>query len=156
MKKAAIVMAAVLAAGSMLGLCRGEQVTESVEGLIANSQETVEADSIEAVRDPMLPEIDTELMIEPGMRVAVVSMATKGEFWTSVQKGMEAAIQDLNAIYGLEKENKITMTFEGSDTVEDVEGQINILDAVIAENPNVICTHGKHHGHSGRSPYSFF
>ena len=33
----------------------------------------------------------------------------------------------------------ITMTFEGPDDEEDVESQINTLDAVIAENPSVVC-----------------
>ena len=32
----------------------------------------------------------------------------------------------------------ITMTFEGPDNEEDVESEINIIDAVIAENPG--CT----------------
>lgn len=31
------------------------------------------------------------------------------------------------------------MTFEGPDDEEDVESQINTLDAVIAENPSVVC-----------------
>ena len=31
------------------------------------------------------------------------------------------------------------MTFEGPDNEEDVESQINTLDAVIAENPSVVC-----------------
>ena len=31
------------------------------------------------------------------------------------------------------------MTFEGPDNEEDVESQINTIDAVIAENPDVLC-----------------
>lgn len=31
------------------------------------------------------------------------------------------------------------MTFEGPDNEEDVETQINTIDAVIAENPDVLC-----------------
>ena len=37
------------------------------------------------------------------------------------------------------KTKQITMTFEGPDDEEDVESQINTLDAVIAENPSVVC-----------------
>ena len=33
----------------------------------------------------------------------------------------------------------MTMTFEGPDNEEDVETQINTIDAVIAENPDVLC-----------------
>ena len=37
------------------------------------------------------------------------------------------------------REEQATMTFEGPDDELDVEGQINILDAVIAENPDALC-----------------
>ena len=37
------------------------------------------------------------------------------------------------------KDDQITMTFEGPDNEEDVETQINTMDAVIAENPDVLC-----------------
>lgn len=47
-----------------------------------------------------------------------------------------AAVKDVNAAYGFKKDDQITMTFEGPDNEEDVESQINTLDAVIAENPS--------------------
>ena len=39
----------------------------------------------------------------------------------------------------IKKDDQITMTFEGPDNEEDVETQINTIDAVIAENPDVLC-----------------
>ena len=45
----------------------------------------------------------------------------------------------MNEAYGFKKDKQITMTFEGPDNEEDVESQINTLDAVIAENPSVVC-----------------
>lgn len=63
----------------------------------------------------------------------------KGEFWDKVKEGMEAAVKDVNEAYGFKKDKQITMTFEGPDNEEDVESQINTLDAVIAENPSVVC-----------------
>ena len=36
-------------------------------------------------------------------------------------------------------DDQITMTFEGASNEQDVEKQINTLDAVIAENPTVLC-----------------
>jgi ribose transport system substrate-binding protein len=86
-----------------------------------------------------LTDIDTSVSIEPGMRIAVVSKSTKGQFWNMVHEGMESAVNAINEAYGLQKDDKITMTFEGPDDEQLVEDQINILDAVLAENPDVVC-----------------
>ena len=56
-----------------------------------------------------------------------------------VRKGMEDAVKAVNVAYGYEKDEQITMTFEGPDDEQKVEEQINIIDAVIAENPDVLC-----------------
>ena len=56
-----------------------------------------------------------------------------------VKKGMEDAVKEINKAYGYKKDDQITMTFEGPDNEEDVETQINTIDAVIAENPDVLC-----------------
>lgn len=90
-------------------------------------------------KSPLIPEIDDTLSIEEGARIAVVSKSKKGEFWNKVKEGMEAAVKDVNEAYGFKKDKQITMTFEGPDDEEDVESQINTLDAVIAENPSVVC-----------------
>ena len=103
-----------------------------------------EADSeAEAVDEqdesPLIPEIDTDVKIEAGSRIAVVSKSVKGEYWKMVKKGMEEAVKAINDAYGFKKDDQITMTFEGPDNEEDVESQINTIDAVIAENPDVLC-----------------
>ena len=59
--------------------------------------------------------------------------------WKLVKKGMEEAVKAINEAYGFKKDEQITMTFEGPDDEQDVESQINIIDAVIAENPDVLC-----------------
>jgi ribose transport system substrate-binding protein len=89
--------------------------------------------------DPLVPEIDTSTEILSGARIAVVSKNTKGQFWKLVYQGMEDAVSAVNTSYGLEKDEKVTMTFEGPDDELNVETQINTLDAVIAENPDVLC-----------------
>ena len=88
---------------------------------------------------PLIPEIDTDVKIEAGSRIAVVSKSVKGEYWKMVKKGMEDAVKAINDAYGFKKDDQITMTFEGPDNEEDVESQINTIDAVIAENPDVLC-----------------
>lgn len=139
MKKAAVASVVLLAAGMLAG-CKREEVEKAIAPLVADTQDTTEAETAqEEEENPVIPVIDTTVAIQPGAKIAVVSKGTKGEFWTMVQKGMNQAVDDINEAYGYGKEDKITMTFEGPDDEMDVEGQINTLDAVIAENPDVLC-----------------
>ena len=80
-----------------------------------------------------------ELNPEPGSRIAVVVKSTKTGFWKSVKKGMDAAVADLNEKMGYKGEDKIKLTLEGPGNETDVESQINIIDAVLSENPAILC-----------------
>ena len=139
MKRAAVATAALLAVSTLLTGCQKEEVEKLVAPLVADVQETPEAEDMEEEQNPAIPEIDDSLSIEPGAKIAVVSKSTKGEFWDKVKEGMQNAVKDVNTAYGFKKDEQITMTFEGPDNEEDVESQINTLDAVIAENPSVVC-----------------
>ena len=132
MRRAAVASVALLATVTLLTGCQKEEAEKLVAPLVADAQETPEAKKAEEKKSPLIPEIDDNLSIEEGARIAVVSKCKKGEFWDKVKEGMEEA-------YGFKKDKQITMTFEGPDNEEDVESQINTLDAVIAENPSVVC-----------------
>lgn len=80
-----------------------------------------------------------ELNPEPGSHIAVVVKNTKSSFWNSVKKGMDQAVKDLNQKMGYKGEDKIKISFEGPTEEMDVESQINIIDAVLSENPSVLC-----------------
>lgn len=84
-------------------------------------------------------EIDTSIPIEKGARIAVVVKSTSGEFWENIKQGMEDAVASLNEAYDLTGSDKITMTFEGPDSAEDLTDMINTADAVLSENPTVLC-----------------
>ena len=139
MRRAAVASVALLATVTLLTGCQKEEAEKLVAPLVADAQETPEAKKAEEKKSPLIPEIDDNLSIEEGARIAVVSKCKKGEFWDKVKEGMEAAVKDVNEAYGFKKDKQITMTFEGPDNEEDVESQINTLDAVIAENPSVVC-----------------
>lgn len=166
MKKAAAVFTAFLmAAGILTGVYgrKEEQSISAAEQKISSEeiarqeneipQETQgegdaaeasakDAESGETAQEPVnpdVPEIDTSMPIHVGAHIAVVSKNTQGSYWELVYKGMKAAVQDVNEAYGFEKESQITMTFEGPNDETDIETQINTLDAVIAENPDVLC-----------------
>lgn len=140
MRRAAVAAVGILAVCAILSGCRKEQVEEAIQPLVADVLEQEEAESAEQVEDKqVLPEIDTNVPIQAGARIAVVSKSSKGEFWDLVRAGMESAVSDVNEAYGFAKDDKITMTFEGPDDEQMVEEQINTIDAVIAENPDVLC-----------------
>ena len=80
-----------------------------------------------------------EINLEAGSHIAVVLKSTKNGFWTSVKRGMDAAVADLNEKLGYKGDDKIKLTFEGPSDETDVEDQINIIDAVLGENPDVLC-----------------
>ena len=79
------------------------------------------------------------LELEAGGHIAVVVKSTKTGYWVTVKKGMEAAVKDLNKKLEYKGDDKIKLSFEGPSDETDVESQINIIDAVLAENPNVLC-----------------
>lgn len=80
-----------------------------------------------------------ELNPEQGTRIAVVVKNTKTGFWKNVKKGMDDAVEDLNEKMGYKGEDKIKISFEGPGNETDVESQINIIDAVLSENPSILC-----------------
>lgn len=80
-----------------------------------------------------------ELNPEPGTRIAVVVKNTKTGFWKNVKKGMDDAVEGLNEKMGYKGEDKIKISFEGPGNETDVESQINIIDAVLSENPSILC-----------------
>ena len=80
-----------------------------------------------------------EINLEAGSHIAVVVKSTKNGFWTSVNRGLDAAVADLNEKLGYKGDDKIKLTFEGPSDETDVEDQINIIDAVLGENPDVLC-----------------
>ena len=142
MKRAAVAAISLMTGLTMLTGCSKAEVEETIQPLVADAIEESDSEA-EAVDEqdesPLIPEIDTDVKIKAGSRIAVVSKSVKGEYWKMVKKGMEDAVKAINDAYGFKKDDQITMTFEGPDNEEDVESQINTRDAVIAENPDVLC-----------------
>ena len=142
MKRAVVAAISLMTGLTMLTGCSKAEVEETIQPLVADAIEESDSEA-EAVDEQdeslLIPEIDTDVKIEAGSRIAVVSKSVKGEYWKMVKKGMEDAVKAINDAYGFKKDDQITMTFEGPDNEEDVESQINTIDAVIAENPDVLC-----------------
>ena len=136
MKKAAVM---ALLAVAIIVIAEGGK-RGSVTSTVSDVHAEGEASEEDSQTSDRVSQIDTSISIEAGSRIAVVSKSTSGEFWNLVNKGMEDAVSDVNQAYGYtSKSDQITMTFEGASDEEDVEKQVNTLDAVIAENPAVLC-----------------
>lgn len=132
---AAVVTGFVLA-GVMAAGCSSEKAATADNPDVQSEA----ADAKGAEEENQLPiEIDTEIPIEKGARIAVVVKSTAGEFWKQVRKGMEDAIDTLNEAYELKGEDKITMTFEGPEDAAELTDMINTVDAVLSENPSALC-----------------
>ena len=104
-----------------------------------NEKAQNESEEVTGEEEDSASKIDTSITIGTGSRIAVVSKATDGEYWKLVHWGMEDAVKDINTAYDFSSNDAVTMTFEGPSDEQDVETQINTLDAVIAENPTVLC-----------------
>lgn len=109
------------------------QATEAVP------EEQGAAVATEEAEEPPLIQLDRELALEEGMRIAVVAKSTEGGYWKCMKKYMKEAVAYINGFYGLEGDRAVQLTFEGPDSEEKVEDQINTIDAVLAENPSVLC-----------------
>ena len=84
-------------------------------------------------------QIDTSIPIEKGARIAVVVKSVSTGYWRDFEENMKMAVEYLNQAYGYTGADKITMTYEGPKEESDVTTQINTIDAVLAENPSVLC-----------------
>ena len=125
----AILLLALIAAGAVyiVSAAGSQGETTAEQPLEADSEELPSAGF--SMTDP----------VQPGARIAVVSKSVKGEFWKLVKKGMKDAVADANEALGFSGGDRITMPFGGPDSELNVENQINTLDAIVAENPSVIC-----------------
>lgn len=121
----------------LVGCGKSQEVSTEAGGHKAGEPAAEEDGQEEILEAPI--EIDTSKPVEKGARIAVVAKSTAGEFWKNVKKGMEDAVQYLNQAYGLQGEDKLTMTFEGPNDAKELTDMINTVDAVLAENPSALC-----------------
>ena len=141
----ALVLLAGMVCTSLSG-CTKEKMQEWVLPLTAEiyAQDSAAAeDKTEKEKEQgevlLIPEIDPSLRLKSGIKIAAVGKSKKGAYWKKLRNGMKQAVSDINGAYGFGKNEQISLTYEGPDSDSDVENQINILDAVLSENPDALC-----------------
>ena len=115
-----------------------EVVSEAVQ------EETKEGDAQvtnvpENTEETEAPKLDLSIPVEKGSRIAVVAKSLKSDYWKKIREGMRDAVDQINETYGYEGSDRVTLTFEVPDNEADASDQINIIDAVLAEKPTVLC-----------------
>jgi len=80
----------------------------------------------------------TGIKAQPGMRIAVVVMDQSDAYWQAVEEGAERAVELINKQNELSGDDEVVVTFDGAGS-NDIDAQINAIDAIVAENPSAIC-----------------
>lgn len=119
------------------GLLTGCGKSETPESEVPEAQEAVLPDEQKLKNDYTTAE---GLKVDPRSYVAVVVKGlAENTYWDIIRQGVEAAVNDVNEEMGFEGDRRVRYTFEGPAEESNEEEQINTLDAVLAENPTVLC-----------------
>ena len=78
------------------------------------------------------------LELEPGSYISIIGKDDSSAYWKTVQAGVEQAAEDLNAALGYSGEDKIKVTYNAPDSVENIDEQVNILDEELARYPDAL------------------
>ena len=81
---------------------------------------------------------------EKGTYAAMVLKDLDNPYWKAVKEGAEQAVEDINSSLGYTGEDQVRLTVDGVRAAEalegeDVDSQIDTIDAVLSENPNALC-----------------
>lgn len=75
------------------------------------------------------------LVLESGATISLIGRGEKTAYWRAVEDGAQAAVDEMNKNLGYKGNDKITLNYAGTETENDVDGQVNILDEELALYP---------------------
>lgn len=148
MIKSILVLVACLALA--LGACspkekekQPEQTTESEEQKDGTQQseqtEKEVADQAKlAMITPSAYQSAQGIKLKKGSYISVIGKADSGAFWNEIERGAQAATEDLNEALGYEGKDEIRMTYNGPAEADNVDEQVNILDEELARYPSAV------------------
>ena len=127
----------------MLAGCSG------AEGKTNPSDSTIEEENGEQVEMPKQHSAVDYTVVdgipaEKGTYAAMVLKDLDNPYWKAVKEGAEQAVEDINSSLGYTGEDQVRLTVDGVRAAEalegeDVDSQIDTIDAVLSENPNALC-----------------
>ena len=78
------------------------------------------------------------LTLEPGSYISIIGRYSGDSYWKEVEAGAKQAVADINTLLGYKGNDKIKLTFSAPSEHDNVDEQINILDAELARYPVAI------------------
>ena len=78
------------------------------------------------------------LTLEPGSYISIIGRYSGDSYWKEVEAGAKQAVADINTLLGYKGDDKIKLTFSAPSERDNVDEQINILDAELARYPVAI------------------
>lgn len=78
------------------------------------------------------------LTLEPGSYISIIGRYSGDSYWKEVEAGAKQAVADINTLLGYKGNDKIKLTFSAPSERDNVDEQINILDAELARYPIAI------------------
>lgn len=112
----------------------------SFMGCKNQSSETYGAEIVAEAGESKIDYRSTEgILLPPQTTIAFVSASSQGDYWRAVKAGAQTAVEDLNDELGYEKDDKIKIVFQSPLEGEEVDEQINLVDGILSENPEILC-----------------
>lgn len=116
-------MALMCAAIILTGCTHASDTEQSQQSLVSEGIEYLSVENI---------------LLEPGMEIAMIATDSGNSFYETIKKGAEQAITDLNQNLGYSGKNKISFSF-AAPKKENVIDQINIIDQFLDKAPDALC-----------------
>lgn len=135
-RRMAGVLAVLLGASLLLCSCKTQGNIESNHGKKAKkSNAQLQKQAWLGMIQPAAYGNAEGIQLEKGAYISIIGKGEGGPFWGTVEKGAEAAKEDLNRALRYEGKDRIKVTYSGAGTENNVDEQINILDEEIARYP---------------------
>ena len=139
-QKIAIIMLGVLMIMSLSG-CIKEEEERLPSNQVPIKKEEVKKNAEELKLGKIVPTAYAKvegLKPEAGIYLSIIGRGERAPHWREIKAGAERAVSELNELLGYEGKDKITVGFNGSDRLEDISGQINLLDEELALYPKAL------------------
>jgi ribose transport system substrate-binding protein len=79
------------------------------------------------------------LKLDPGSKIGMVVKDEDTKYWDAIQEGAQQAVDELNESLGYKGKDQIELIFQGPSRLKNVDGQVNLVDSILSENPAAIC-----------------
>lgn len=135
MKKRWNIVMSILCVSALLISC-GNKDSEKT-----NNQKNPEKSATEYKLEMVRPKAYSSvkgLSLEPGSTISIIGRNANDSYWKEVEKGAKQAVADLNTALGYKGSDKIKLTYSAPSERDDVNEQVNLLDAELDRAPAAI------------------